>query len=76
MKDELNERIGYEMRTQRLIRRLTLQQVADRMKVASRNTVSLWELGKTEITVSDLKRYCDVIGINYIDLLNKVSGDM
>lgn len=70
---EMNERIGYEMRTQRLIRRMTLAEMAKRMGLKSRNSVSLMELGKTMITVTDLKQYCDVLGIDYIDILKKVS---
>ncbi len=76
MKDkELNERIGYEMRTQRLIHRMTLAQMADRMGLKSRNSVSIMELGKTQITVSDLKAFCDVLNVDYLDILKKVGGE-
>lgn len=73
MKDkELNKRIGYEMRTQRLIRRLTLEQVAERMHVASKNTISRMELGDTKITVVDLKAYCDAVGCSWLEVLENV----
>lgn len=74
-KDELNKRIGYEMRTQRLIHRMTMSQMAERMGVRSKNTISLMELGKTNITVSDLKKYCDILGVDYIDILKKAEGE-
>lgn len=70
---EVNERIGYEMRTQRLIHRMTLAEMARRMGLKSRNSVSLMELGKTMITVADLKQYCDVLGVDYIEILQKAS---
>lgn len=72
----INERIGYEMRSQRLLKRMTLAQMADRLGKSSRNTISLWELGRTQITVEDLKAYCDVLNVNYIDILKKASGEM
>lgn len=71
----LNEKIGYEMRTQRLIHRLTLEEVAARMGVASKNTISRLELGKTQITVEDLKKYCEAIGCSWISILQKVSNE-
>lgn len=70
----LNERIGFEMRTQRLVQRMTIQQVADALG-KSKNTVSYYELGKINITVDDLMKYCDVIGCNYIDILLKANGE-
>lgn len=69
----LNEYIGYEMRNQRLIRRMTLEQVASKMGVASKNTISRMELGKTMITVEELKKYCAVVGCDWVELLQKVS---
>ncbi len=72
----LNEQIGFEMRSQRLLKRMTLAQMADRLGLSSRNTVSTWERGKVQISVTDLKRYCDVLDINYIDILKKASGEM
>ena len=70
----LNERIGFEMRSQRLLKRMTLQQVADGMGVSSKNTVSRMELGVTMITVEDLVKYCNVVGCSWIEILEKV-GD-
>ena len=52
----LNERIGYELRSQRLLRRMTIQQIANRLG-KSKNTVSCYELGKIKITITDLIDY-------------------
>ena len=71
----LNERIGFEMRSQRLLKRMTLQQGADGMGVASRNTVSLMELGRTMITVQDLQKYCEVVGCSWLEILQKVGDE-
>ena len=70
----LNEKIGFEMRNQRLLKRMTLQQVADGMGVGSKNTVSRMELGITMITVEDLVKYCNVVGCSWSEILEKV-GD-
>lgn len=40
----LNERIGFEMRTQRLIKRMTQKKVAEKMGVKSKNSISLLEI--------------------------------
>lgn len=66
----VNEKIGYEMRTERLIKRMTIQQVADKMH-KSKNTISYYELGKINITINDLIDYCEIVGCNYIDILNR-----
>lgn len=69
----LNEKIGYEMRTQRLIKRMTQAQVAEKMGFNSKNSISLLEKGVTKITVEDLQNYCDAVGCSWIEILEKVS---
>jgi len=73
MKD-YSKLIGLLMREKRLTKRLSLQQVADRLG-NTRQTISLWELGKVKITVHDLQRYCDVVGCNWLDILKRVSDE-
>ena len=70
----LNEKIGYELRSQRLLKRMTIQQVADILG-KSKNTVSYYELGKTNLTVKDLVDYCSAIGCDYIEILQKAIGE-
>lgn len=70
----IRKAIGYEMRTQRVIRRKTLQDIADHMGKV-RSTISAYELGKIAISVEDLKTYCDYLGVDYIDLLQKVADE-
>ncbi len=71
----ITEKIGYEMRTQRLIKRMTIQQVADKMN-KSKNTVSYYELGKINITVEDLMKYCEIVGCDYIHILQKACNEI
>lgn len=68
----MNERIGAEMRDARKKANMTLAEVAKRMNVKSRNTISLMEKGKTQITVVELKIYCDIVGCDYKDILERV----
>ena len=73
--EELNRKIGHEMRTERLIRRLTLEDVAEQMGFSSKNSVSYIELGKKSITVEDLVKYCDVVGCSWIGILERVNTE-
>lgn len=66
----LNEKIGFELRSQRLLKRMTIQQVADKLG-KSKNTVSYYELGKINITINDLIDYCEAVGCDYIEILKK-----
>lgn len=66
-----DELIGSEMRTQRLIKRLTLDMVAERLN-CSKNTVSYMELGKKRITIDGLIDYCNIVGCNWLDIIKKV----
>ena len=58
----INEEIGAEMRKQRTNKNLSLAQVADRMGVNSRNTISLMEFGRKNITVGDILSFCKAVG--------------
>lgn len=68
----LNEKIGFELRNQRLLRRMTIQQVADKLG-KSKNTVSYYELGKIKITINDLVSYCKAVGCDCIEVLKKAT---
>ncbi len=71
----LNEKIGFELRNQRQLKRMTLEDVAEKMNVKSRNTISRIELGKKGITVEDLIKYCNAVGCSWIELLYKVNEE-
>jgi transcriptional regulator with XRE-family HTH domain len=73
---DLNKRIGDELRTQRIRKRMTLEQVATGMGLASRNTVSYMELGKKSIDVESLISYCDVVGCDWKEILYRATGEL
>lgn len=76
MKDEeLNKRIGFELRNQRLLHRMTLERVATLLNVSSRNTISYIELGKTSIDVETLIRYCKAVGCDWREVLDKATKE-
>ena len=66
----LNERIGLQFRILRLEKRMSIEQVAEKLGVA-KNTVSYMELGKKKITVDDVITYADIFGVNWISILEK-----
>ena len=68
----LNEKIGFELRNKRLLNRMTIQQVADKV---GKNTISYYELGKIKITINDLISYCEAVGCDYIEVLKKANGE-
>lgn len=70
----LNEAIGFQMRNQRLLKRLTQEDVALRLGYSSRNTVSYLELGKTDITVEVLLQFCEVVGCDYRQVLEDAAA--
>ena len=65
-----NKTIGMLMRKHRKEKKMTIQEVADRMGKA-KNSVSLLELGKTGIEIETLQKYCDVIGYDWITLIKE-----
>ena len=72
---ELDKRIGYELRSQRLYRRMSLEEVASKMGVSSRNTVSYLELGKKSIEVEELIRYCEIVGCDWREILLRATDE-
>lgn len=76
MKDhELGKKIGFELRSQRLLKRMSLEEVAERMGVSSRNTISYLELGKKSIEVEELIRYCEIVGCDWIHIMQTATGE-
>lgn len=51
---------------------MTLENVAKKMNIKSRNTISRIELGKKEITIDDLVKYCNAVECSCIELLHKI----
>lgn len=64
----LNEKIGLQLRMRRMEKKMTIEEVADRLGVA-KNTVSYMELGKKKITVEDVVKYSEIVGCDWIIIL-------
>lgn len=65
-----NKTVGMLMRKYRREKKMSLQQVADRMH-KSKNSISLLELGVTGIEIDVLQKYCNIIGHSMIDLMKE-----
>lgn len=68
-----NTTIGMLMRKHRKEKKMTIQQVADKMGKA-KNSISLLELGKTGIEVETLQKYCEIIGYDWIELIKEADA--
>lgn len=71
----LNERIGNLMREERTAKGMSLEEVAKKMGYSSKNTVSRMELGITDISLTNLEKFCAAINIDLFGFLYKVSGN-
>lgn len=63
--------IGRELHDIRKQRRMTLQEVADRLH-CTRALISMYEKGKTSISVPQLVKMCDIYQVEYTEVLEKV----
>lgn len=67
--------LGERMRRERRMRDKTLEQVAEYMGLGN-TTISAYEKGKINITVENLAKYCEFLGVDYIELLHAVQEDL
>lgn len=69
-----NAKIGAYLAKERKAKKITQQQVADRMGV-TKSAVSNWELGKRTIFADQMLEYCAQLGIDPQELVKSVTGD-
>ena len=69
-----NAKIGAYLAKERKAKKITQQQVADRMGV-TKSAVSNWELGKRTIYADQMLEYCEQLGIDPQELVKSVTGD-
>lgn len=62
MNKEFDVKLGTTLRRQREQRKITQEQVADKMGV-TKMAVSNWESGKRSMYATTLKDYCAIIGV-------------
>lgn len=76
MNREKRKRIlGDAMRKERVIRRVSQQQIADYIGVA-KTTISAYELGKVSPAIDTLDAYCAYLGVDYLDVLREVTEEV
>ncbi len=71
-KEELNARIGQEIKRQRKLHRITQQELADRVGI-SRSVLARYESGTIEISMPMFVAICDALNVPYAEVLEGVS---
>lgn len=69
-----NAKIGAYLAKERKAKKISQQQLADRLGV-SKTAVHYWETGKRTIFADQMLEYCETIGIDPQDLIKSVTGD-
>lgn len=72
--DELNAKIGDVLRKYRKQRKMSMQEVADKLNV-TKTAVHYWESGKRSIYADQMLDYCDVIGLDPQQIIKEVLED-
>lgn len=69
-----NKKIGAYLAKERRAKKISQQQLADRLGV-SKTAVHYWETGKRTIFADQMLEYCEQVGIDPQDLIKSVIGD-
>jgi transcriptional regulator with XRE-family HTH domain len=69
-----NKKIGAYLAKERRAKKISQQQLADRLGV-SKTAVHYWETGKRTIYADQMLEYCEQIGIDPQELVKSVTGD-
>lgn len=72
--DELNAKIGAVLRKYRKQRKMSMQEVADKLNV-TKTAVHYWESGKRSIYADQMLDYCDVIDLDPQQIIKEVLED-
>ena len=68
-KEELIIKIGLKIRELRIERKLTLQQLSDKLDMEYNNLIRI-EKGRTNPTIGTLYKICQVLGISLVDIVD------
>lgn len=71
---DYNKRIGAYLAKERKAKKVSQQQLADRLGV-TKAAVSNWELGKRTIYADQMLEYCDQLGIDPAELVKEVTEE-
>lgn len=69
-----NAKIGAYLAKERRAKKISQQQLADRLGV-SKTAVHYWETGKRTIYADQMLEYCDQLGIDPQELIKSVTGE-
>lgn len=69
-----NEKIGAYLAKERKAKKISQQQLADRLGV-SKTAVHYWETGKRTIFADQMLNYCEELGIDPQELVKSVTGE-
>lgn len=69
-----NKKIGAYLAKQRRAKKVSQQQLADRLGV-TRTAVHYWETGKRTIYADQMLQYCDSLGIDPAELVRRVTEE-
>lgn len=69
-----NKKIGAYLAKQRRAKKVSQQQLADRLGV-TKTAVSYWETGKRTIYADQMLQYCDQLGIDPAELVRYVTEE-
>lgn len=70
--DLLNKMAGNEIKKEREKQNLTLEQLAKKCNVSKQN-IYYYEIGRNRIKVDKYIKICQALGIDYIEILEKVA---
>lgn len=68
-----DETLGGLLRNYRKERGLSMESVANRIG-CTKQMVSLYELGKSALTVTQLMKICNVYGLKYYEVIREAAG--
>lgn len=67
--------LGDAMRKERVIRRVSQQQIADHLGL-SKTIISAYERGKVSPAIDTLDAFCAFLGVDYLELLREVTEEV
>jgi len=70
MKSKYYEWVGNELKNYRLLKRLTLKDVSERISVSPKQ-VQNYENGENKLTVPTLVKLCKIYGVDYSDFITR-----
>lgn len=74
---KLTKVVGVKLKALRNYKGYSLQYVADRILPSkNRGTINHWESGRAQPNLSQLKKACDLYGMDVLDFLGEVYSDV